>query len=90
MKHLINLKSPTKCFPSDVHHSNCACLQYLGRQNGFRGGSLLHLAGGAELGGGAGPGRCSVLGLTRALGTEAAVRRHGVRRCSPLVSLTLK
>lgn len=54
-------------------------VKYLGRQNGFRGGSLLHLAGGAELGGGAGPGRCSVLGLTRALGTEAAVRRHGVK-----------
>jgi NAD(P)-dependent dehydrogenase (short-subunit alcohol dehydrogenase family) len=56
-------------------------VKYLGKQNGFSGGSYLNLTSSVELqpgrvGGCAG---CSVLGTTRALGLARSVARHGVR-----------
>lgn len=54
-------------------------VKYMGRQNGFQGGTLLNLPSSVELEGGAGQGSCTVLGTTRALGLCARVARHGVR-----------
>lgn len=58
-------------------------VKYLGKQNGFAGGSYLNLTSSVELQ----PGHascspaagCSVLGTTRALGLARNVARHGVR-----------
>jgi len=57
-------------------------VKYLGKQNGFAGGSYLNLTSSVELepgGGGHCSGGCSVLGTTRALGLARSVARHGVR-----------
>lgn len=60
-------------------------VKYLGKQNGFPGGSYLNLTSSVELQPGGsrhhqpGGGGCSVLGTTRALGLARSVARHGVR-----------
>lgn len=55
-------------------------IKYLGKQNGFQGGSLLNLTSGVELqGGGSSAGSCTVLGTTRALGLHTRCSQHRVR-----------
>lgn len=65
-------------------------VKYMGKQNGFQGGSLLNLTSGVELssGAGAGAGSCTVLGTTRALGLTTRAAEHGVRTtsvCQPTI-----
>lgn len=54
-------------------------VKYMGRHNGFQGGNLLNLTSAVELESRAGPGSCTVLGTTRAMGLQSRVARHGVR-----------
>jgi len=54
-------------------------VKYMGRHNGFQGGTLLNLASCVELQSVAGSGSCTVLGTTRALGVSRLVSVHGVR-----------
>jgi hypothetical protein len=54
-------------------------VKYLGKQNGFPGGSYLNLTSSVELQPGHWPAGCTVLGTTRALGLARNVARHGVR-----------
>eukprot|EP00091_Calanus_sinicus_P012421 TRINITY_DN2801_c0_g1_i2.p1 TRINITY_DN2801_c0_g1~~TRINITY_DN2801_c0_g1_i2.p1 ORF type:complete len:317 (-),score=72.75 TRINITY_DN2801_c0_g1_i2:57-1007(-) len=53
--------------------------KYMGRQNGFQGGTLLNLTSSVELNGSTEAGGCTVLGTTRALGLEKRLAIHGVR-----------
>eukprot|EP00090_Calanus_glacialis_P033333 TRINITY_DN5532_c0_g1_i2.p1 TRINITY_DN5532_c0_g1~~TRINITY_DN5532_c0_g1_i2.p1 ORF type:complete len:317 (-),score=72.89 TRINITY_DN5532_c0_g1_i2:49-999(-) len=53
--------------------------KYMGKQNGFQGGTLLNLSSSVELSGSAGTGGCTVLGTTRALGLEKRLAVHGVK-----------
>ena len=51
--------------------------KYMGKQNGFQGGTHLNLSSSVELSGSAGTGGCTVLGTTRALGLEKRLAVHG-------------
>ena len=53
--------------------------KYMGKQNGFQGGTHLNLSSSVELSGSAGTGGCTVLGTTRALGLEKRLAVHGVK-----------
>ena len=56
--------------------------KYMGKQNGFQGGTLLNLTSAVELTRGGGTGGCSVLGTTRALGLAKRVAVNGVKTCT--------
>jgi len=56
--------------------------KYMGKQNGFQGGTLLNLTSSVELTGGGETGGCTVLGTTRALGLAKRVAVHGVKTCT--------
>jgi len=56
--------------------------KYMGKQNGFLGGTLLNLTSSVELTGGSECGGCTVLGMTRSLGLDARVGVHGVKTCT--------
>eukprot|EP00092_Neocalanus_flemingeri_P007307 GFUD01007892.1.p1 GENE.GFUD01007892.1~~GFUD01007892.1.p1 ORF type:complete len:317 (+),score=81.06 GFUD01007892.1:128-1078(+) len=56
--------------------------KYMGKQNGFQGGTLLNLTSSVELTGGRETGGCTVLGTTRALGLAKRVAVHGVKTCT--------
>ena len=53
--------------------------KYMGKQNGWAGGTLLNISSSTELSPGAGTGQCTVLGTTRALGLVPGVARSGLR-----------
>lgn len=53
--------------------------KYLGKNNGFQGGTLLNLTSSVELTGPCESGGCTVLGTTRGLGLARRLAVHGVR-----------
>jgi len=57
--------------------------KYMGRQQGWQGGTLLNISSSTELAGGRlEAGGCTVLGTTRGLGLARAVRRSAVKVCT--------
>ena len=57
--------------------------KYMGKQNGWEGGTLLNISSSTELvGGRQRGGNCTVLGTTRGLGLASKVERSGVKVCS--------
>jgi len=69
--------------------------KFMGKHNGWQGGTLLNISTSTELTPGvdigSGHGQCSVLGTTRALGLVSGVERTGVRVCNvyhPAVDFT--
>jgi len=61
-----------------IKRSAWMALKYMGRHNGFTGGTLLNIASPVELEG-VGGGGCTVLGTTRGLGLARLVGTHGVK-----------
>ena len=57
--------------------------KYMGKQNGWAGGTLLNISSSTEVTGGPRVrGDCTVLGTVRALGLNSSVQRSGVKVCN--------
>ena len=58
--------------------------KYMGKHNGWSGGTLLNISSSTEVAGGGARlrGDCSVLGTVRALGLNTSVQRSGVKVCN--------